>query len=221
MNVRAKDCASCLKVAGQSLKGRRSQLCMSLIDENAIFEPQKMGGDGNGPSMPFFTLLNLVFKGVLTGSMNCCVLARRVQICKQIYKEALPIFYEQNPFIFHWAGSLQFKRFGLEYITDLRINITELTDVLTEADTGGVQSISLKQFKRLRRLTLYFSDESNENRCAETVIRTAANFGEIIDEPKMIVTTIIGDVERPIERLQKVLREKKTMADTVATTNRD
>jgi hypothetical protein len=37
---------------------------MSLIDENAIFEqPQKMGGDGNGPSMPFFTLLNLAIKG--------------------------------------------------------------------------------------------------------------------------------------------------------------
>jgi hypothetical protein len=50
---------------------------MSLIDENAIFEPQKMGGDGNGPSIPFFTLLNLPIKGVLGWTDELLCLARR------------------------------------------------------------------------------------------------------------------------------------------------
>jgi hypothetical protein len=68
MNVCAKDYVPPVsRWQGRSLKGRRSQLCMLLIDENAIFEPQKMGGDGNGPSMPFVTLVNLAIKGVSTG----------------------------------------------------------------------------------------------------------------------------------------------------------
>jgi hypothetical protein len=69
VKVCAKDCVP----AGTVSERSAVSVCMSLIDENAIFELQRMGGDGNGPSMPFFTLLNLAIKGVLTGPMSCCV----------------------------------------------------------------------------------------------------------------------------------------------------
>jgi hypothetical protein len=137
------------------------------------------------------------------------VISQILPVCKQVYNEAFPIFYEQNPFVLHCAWSLLPKHSGLKYVTDLRIKIAELAEVFTEADTNREWSTSLQRYPRLQRLTLYFSDKSDENYYAETVIRIAANFEGVTHEPKMIVAAIIRNVERPIKQLQKALQKDK------------
>lgn len=128
--------------------------------------------------------------------------ARLLQTCKTVYAEALPVLYSKNRFALHHDLGRDYllSRFTgrpLEHMTNLRLEVISLKQLLYEGGSNSVWSIMLRRCTQIRKVTLSFPDYRRSARVdyIRAIARIAASIADIrkgTGEPAMIVKAVLG-----------------------------
>jgi hypothetical protein len=154
--------------------------------------------------------------------------ARLLQTCKTVYAEALPVLYSKNQFLLHFPllakpalGKLNGQ--PLAHLTDLRLEVFELDDILNVGENKSLWSSILRQCTQLQKITFRFTDKFFlvMSDYTSAIIRIAANIANVrkrTGEPTMTVNTLLGvysplsyvrfSPEQMVSKLQSAIAEK-------------